>query len=72
MNKYLIWSEEHGAWWRPNSCGYTKSLKEAGQYSYDGAFKIASNANAHGRFCEVPVEFTAEMRLISLMPGGGR
>jgi hypothetical protein len=39
-DEYLIWSNEHGAWWRPNSAGYTTHLVAAGQYSRDEALKI--------------------------------
>lgn len=28
--KWLIWSNEHGAWWRPKSLGYTRIIGEAG------------------------------------------
>lgn len=42
--RYLIWSNEHGAWWRPNSRGYTINLEQAGRYSYQAAIDIASSA----------------------------
>jgi hypothetical protein len=42
---YLIWSNEHRAWWRPQRQGYTSSIHEAGQYSRENALKICSNAN---------------------------
>lgn len=41
---YLIWSNEHQAWWRPNSRGYTLYVDRAGRYSWEDAFKIASHA----------------------------
>ena len=34
-DKWLIWSEEHGAWWMPNAYGYTRSLADAGHYSLE-------------------------------------
>jgi hypothetical protein len=43
--KYLIWSNEHVAWWRPESCGYTVSIADAGRYSRDDAMKICKGAN---------------------------
>jgi hypothetical protein len=29
----LIWSNEHNAYWRPDSCGYTVRMKSVGIYS---------------------------------------
>jgi hypothetical protein len=57
---YLVWSEEHLAWWKGGSGGYTRSLKEAGRYSYVAAMDIEANANrvldiAKGEFHEVVV-----------------
>jgi hypothetical protein len=43
--EWLIWSIEHGAWWAPNSLGYTKSRKNAGLYSWDDALAIVRGAN---------------------------
>ena len=37
---YLIWSNEHRAWWNPNSSGYTTSSSAAGRYTRDEALKI--------------------------------
>jgi hypothetical protein len=47
MNPFLIWSEEHGAWWRPGRMGYTTSIREAGRYSLDEATEIVENANRY-------------------------
>lgn len=70
--KYLIWSEEHGAFWRPLRRGYTTSLKAAGRYSQEEADAIAKSANGGGTFCEVPVLFTEEMRVLCKLQSGGR
>lgn len=43
--KYLIWSNEHVAWWRPASMGYTVSIEHAGRYSRDEAMEICRGAN---------------------------
>jgi len=51
MNAYLIWSEEHGAWWKPESSGYTDSIKEAGRYTKAQAFQIIHDAN---QYCQRP------------------
>lgn len=38
---YLIWSNEHRAWWRPNSRGYTIHIEAAGRYTRDDALKFS-------------------------------
>jgi hypothetical protein len=42
---YVVWSEEHGAWWAPGAHGYTTSLIKAGRYSKERADAIVENAN---------------------------
>ena len=43
--KWLIWSTEHQAWWKPNQFGYTRNIEKAGHYSYNEAVKICKSAN---------------------------
>ena len=40
-DEYLVWSNEHCAWWRANSCGYTVHVEAAGVYGRDEALKIS-------------------------------
>lgn len=54
MKLYKIWSIEHGAWWKPNSKGYTPNLDEAGFYSYKEAKSIVDGANRCDQFHEYP------------------
>lgn len=42
---YLIWSNEHRAWWRPGRQGYTTNIHEAGSYTRENALKICEDAN---------------------------
>ena len=42
---YLIWSEEHLAWWGPNEQGYTRSILAAGRYPLNKAEQIIQRAN---------------------------
>lgn len=43
--KAVIWSHAHGAWWRPNRRGYSKSLLGAGLYSAAEAREICEGGN---------------------------
>lgn len=42
---WLIWSNEHNAYWRANELGYTPNLYEAGNYTLEKAIAICSKAN---------------------------
>lgn len=53
--EWAIWSEEHKAWWRPDSCGYSQSIRNAGRYTEEEAQRIIRNANWEGmKLNEVP------------------
>lgn len=52
----MIWSNEHRAWWRPNSAGYTINEADAGSYSWDEAIKICRSARDGWRRGSVPPE----------------
>ena len=43
--KWIIWSNEHNAWWNPNEAGYTRSKTAAGRYSFERAKEICDSAN---------------------------
>ncbi len=45
---YLIWSNEHGAWWRPGCHGYTLDIREAGRYAEKDATMTVAQAGAWG------------------------
>lgn len=45
--KYLIWSFEHKAWWRPGEWGYTTDITQAGRFTFASASVIVTNANAY-------------------------
>lgn len=44
---YLIWSNEHRAWWRPRAQGYTKRIDHAGRYSREEAIKHSRSRDQH-------------------------
>lgn len=78
---YLIWSNEHRAWWRSGMCGYTTGLRDAGRYSRQQAMRICRaalpSACALGTISEIPVrlqdvhEFMARQLVPSCVFGGG-
>lgn len=41
---WLIWSNEHAAYWAPNKCGYRKSRADAGRFSFREAAAICDRA----------------------------
>jgi hypothetical protein len=63
---YVIWSNEHRAWWRPNSQGYSKSIEHAGVYSRDDAMGIVEGANAYQHRHQAPNELA--VAIVDLSP----
>lgn len=41
---FLIWSHEHGAWWKPGRWGYTGERDQAGRYTEEAARGICERA----------------------------
>ena len=51
----LIWSSEHGAWWRPNERGYSTSVFDAGLYDRTRAEAIVrATSGKNERIKEIP------------------
>jgi hypothetical protein len=36
---WLVWSNEHSAWWRPNAAGYCTNVLDAGRYTLEEAME---------------------------------
>lgn len=68
---YLIWSNEHRAWWGPGERGYVRSLAAAGRYSRPHALSICTRAVpgavALGMFAELPVRLADVEQFIAGM-----
>lgn len=47
--QWIIWSNEHRAWWRPGRMGYTTLTHEAGRYHKIDATRIIEQSNAAPR-----------------------
>jgi hypothetical protein len=43
FDKVRIWSGEWHAWWRPDACGYTKDIEQAGIYAVGEAMKCCGH-----------------------------
>jgi hypothetical protein len=46
---YLIWSNQHGMWWRAHRRGYTPFIEEAGRYNRKQADEIIHSATVGGQ-----------------------
>jgi len=46
---FLIYSNQHAAWWRADSNGYTHVIEEAGRYSRAEAEAIVKDATLDGK-----------------------
>jgi hypothetical protein len=55
--RFVIWSIEHAAWWRPDWLGYTQVLAEAGRYDEPEADRILARANlVQVNECKIPLD----------------
>lgn len=59
MTTHMIYSHEHGAWWRPRRLGYSSVLAEARCYSAQDAEQIVADA-AYGWRGGLPPEVAIE------------
>lgn len=60
MTEYLIWSEEHRAWWRPHRRGYMECVTKAGRYTEAQAAAILQDANFGDQLNEMAFPITDE------------
>ena len=60
-SNYVVWSNEHAAWWGPNRAGYYTRLVAAGHYTRDEALRICISARGGREFnsnpSEIPILF---------------
>lgn len=57
-DSFLIWSNEHRAWWAVGENGYTRKIEDAGRYPRARAIQIAQRATLgwRNRAIEPPPE----------------
>lgn len=57
IDPFLVWSNQHRAWWRQDSAGYATDIREAGHYSREEAISISGKArDGWGEPTETPDE----------------
>lgn len=56
MAEYVVWSNEHSAWWGPKRSGYYTHLVAAGRYTRDEAIRICQGARGGRRYNANPSE----------------
>ncbi len=49
MATYLVWSNEHHAYWKKDRAGYTPSVWRAGRYGLNDAQSCAATSGVRGR-----------------------
>lgn len=54
--RWIVWSNEHGAWWRPNWNGYTQDVHQAGRYDDAELDSILKTANSYIKDGDPPNE----------------
>lgn len=64
---YLIWSNEHRAWWGPGRRGYVKRIADAGRYSESAALEICTNALPGRRGDEPLPEIPVPLDLVTFI-----
>lgn len=74
---YLVWSNQHGMWWRGGHRGYTQFIEEAGRYTRGDAEEIVAKATCDGALKHrrtdpyTGVEYTAFDEVMVPAPGRG-
>lgn len=54
--EWMIWSNEHRAWWKPGGWGYTTATAWAGRFTEEHARRICAEANIVPRHDHPPNE----------------
>lgn len=49
QQRWLVYSREHNAFWKPNEHGYINTVDGAGRYTHEHAEEIVTGAN---RYCD--------------------
>lgn len=62
---WLIWSNEHRAWWRANGQGYTATVADAGRYTLHEGKNICHEAGTMDMYPNATTQIPAEVLVIS-------
>lgn len=68
---YLVWSNEHQAWWGPGGTGYVERLDEAGRFTQRVALEICAKAlpGTYSVPNELPVRLIDVQAMAAMSPG---
>ncbi len=61
---WILWSDEHLAFWSPDELGYVSDIEKAGRYTFDEAVKIAINDDE--QLLPAPEQYKLREELASL------
>ena len=50
---FLLWSNKHSMWWRPDAHGYTQNIDEAGRYTQADAIRHVVKSAFNGDISKV-------------------
>lgn len=62
VEPYVIWSNEHQAWWKAGRHGYSVDFEQAGRYSRADALMICADARGGWSPCKPPPEIALPLR----------
>lgn len=55
-NCWIVWSNDHEAWWGPKRSGYFTDIASAGRYTYAEAVKICASRSESMTYPSLPPE----------------
>ncbi len=61
---WVIWSNEHIAFWKPNHGGYCYKVENAGRYSFEKAREICKSGNYPSDETGYPIGRLADRKIV--------
>jgi hypothetical protein len=63
--RFLLWSNKHSMWWRPNAAGYTDNIAEAGRYTQPAAVQHVVKSAFNGDISKVTCMVVAPVEAVA-------